>query len=235
MFFFLWEIKEGYEPTTHIHTQSGIVTAVPKQATVREQKYTSADECWLLWLHTNTHTHTGICTHIDAHCKDGTNTITHSRFSTQPRAESRWEKNKSGNKGGGGETGGEAEVRRRDGAKGSRWRRARNISTLSQGRFVSSASLLLRGIQILPSVTQTHSLILPLILPSARGKHPGHCLLSDACMCVCVFAGTVRRCPLKLGRYTALYMPLFTCWVNLSLVKLVEFESELIWGEQKIL
>ena len=52
--------------------------------------------------YTQTHTHTGICTHIDAHCKDGTNTITHSRFSTQPRAESRWEKNKSGNKGGGG-------------------------------------------------------------------------------------------------------------------------------------
>ena len=68
----------------------------PAQTNVDFSDYTQTH------THTHTHTHTGICTHIDAHCKDGTNTIAHSRFSTQPRAESRWEKNKSGNKGRGG-------------------------------------------------------------------------------------------------------------------------------------
>lgn len=107
---------------THKHTHKVESTAVPIQATAREQRYTSAEDYRLLWLHT----HTQVFAHIELHNAQSAAERQHEHNRTSPSPHSpehrAGERNESGNER---KTEWEAEVRRRDGVKGSRWRRAR--------------------------------------------------------------------------------------------------------------
>lgn len=126
------ERKLGYEPTSHIpakhtHTYTNINwnrdcctrTGHSERAKIYQRRGPSTS----LWLHTNTHQylHAGRCTTLRAQQKDNMSTITRSRLHAALSIEQVGEMTVETR----GKTEREAEVRRRDGAKGSRWRRAR--------------------------------------------------------------------------------------------------------------
>lgn len=145
--------------------------------------YTHKQGSWLLYPHkpqweskntpamktiefsviTHTHTHFSICTHKDAQHSERHQEHNHTLVSSHNREHRAGERNKCGNEG---KTEWEAEVRtkrdvRRE-AGDDEWEGTQLscCNGFQQGCFVSLASLLLKGSQILPSVPQTHSVIL---------------------------------------------------------------------------
>ncbi len=176
---------------THIHTHTKwnrdccTHTSHSERAEIYQRRGLSTSPT----THTHTHQYLGTqrCTTLRVQQKDNTKTIAHHRLHTAPSIEQVREMKV------------EMRGKRSERQKWEEemvWREAGDdereelgsltVMAFKQGCFVSSASLLLKGSQILPSVPQNTLTDPSLILPSARGKHPGHCLLFCACVCVSI-------------------------------------------------
>lgn len=181
---------------THTHKQESWLLYPYKPQRERAKIHQRRGLSTSLWLHTRAHTCTCICTHQDAQHSQRSRKTTWAQFhidvSTQPQALRRWEKWKWGENG----TRGRGEKKRwecegKQVTQSEKELDSRAVMALKWGCFVSSASLLSRG-KSNPPICPPNTLTDPsLILPSVRGKHPGHRLL--LCTCVCLLSDALAH------------------------------------------